>query len=77
MARERSFAECLDDLIRLRAVDLVRIHIQGRKPMADHAGHNRKRDQAFELLIVAVEERKALASKARTKRRAPPKRRAP
>jgi hypothetical protein len=52
----RSLQEC-DALIEMRAVQLVRIHLAGRKPMADPAGHNRKRDQAFDRLIAAVEER--------------------
>lgn len=49
-----------DRLIEHRATKLVRLHLQGRKPIPDRAKRaklNRSRDRAMDLLIGAVEGR--------------------
>jgi hypothetical protein len=54
----RPLAEC-GALIEERAIRLVRLHVAGRKPIADGAkrqAHVKRRDRAFDLLIAAVAE---------------------
>lgn len=48
-----------DQLVRDRAVRLVRLHVAGREAIPDKAAReklNTRRDRAFDLLIAAVEE---------------------
>jgi hypothetical protein len=54
----RPLAECYD-LIEVRAIRLVRLHVAGREPMSSAAARRNReqRDKAFDRLVAAVEER--------------------